>query len=123
MDLNSLLIRFTAGKRIGVRNCHATCGQQKTTIFASIVYGFTAFTEQLLGIPSRTHHHGQADHMNANHAAAVLVLSPKKGHFQRHVTFNQREFCFLPTFAADLSRATLVLRFSAMTPGQAYTTE
>jgi hypothetical protein len=29
---------FTAGKRIGVWNCHATYGHQKTTIFTTIVY-------------------------------------------------------------------------------------
>jgi hypothetical protein len=30
---------FTAGKQIGVRNCHATCGHWDTAIFTSIVYG------------------------------------------------------------------------------------
>jgi hypothetical protein len=29
---------FTAGKRIGVQNCHATCGHGKMSIFTSIVY-------------------------------------------------------------------------------------
>jgi hypothetical protein len=29
----------TAGRRIGVRNCHATRGHRKTTVFTSIVYG------------------------------------------------------------------------------------
>jgi hypothetical protein len=35
---------FTAGKRIGVWNCHATGGQRKTIIFASSAYGFKLVT-------------------------------------------------------------------------------
>ncbi len=31
---------FTNGKRIGVWNCHATCGHRKTNILTSIVSGF-----------------------------------------------------------------------------------
>jgi hypothetical protein len=32
---------FTAGKRFGVRNYHATCAHRKTTILTCIVYGFS----------------------------------------------------------------------------------
>ncbi len=35
--------RSTAGKRIGVWNCHATCERRKTTTFTSIVYGCTVY--------------------------------------------------------------------------------
>ncbi len=34
---------FTAGKWIGVSDCHATRGHRKTTIFTSIVYGFIVY--------------------------------------------------------------------------------
>jgi hypothetical protein len=32
---------FTAGKRFGVGNFHATCGYLKTNVFTSIVYALT----------------------------------------------------------------------------------
>jgi hypothetical protein len=32
----------TTRKRIGVWNCHATSGHRKTTVFTSVVYGFTS---------------------------------------------------------------------------------
>jgi hypothetical protein len=37
---SSINTRFTAGKPVGVWDCHASRGHQKTTIFTSIVYGF-----------------------------------------------------------------------------------
>ncbi len=35
---------FTAGTRIGVSNCHATCGQRNTTTFTSLVYDLNIMT-------------------------------------------------------------------------------